>query len=105
MPRHGIVRKKNSILFGIESSPETKKQFPFPFRLDIRYTLTENRILTEYTVHICGKQEMPFQTGGYQEHLALLLADEQENMIDHYDHPIYGCGIRLVDMVYLRRLF
>lgn len=24
---------------------------------------------------------------------------------DHYDHPIYECGIRLVDMVYLRRSF
>lgn len=23
--------------------------------------------------------------------------------IDHYDHPIYECGIRLVDMVYLQK--
>lgn len=23
--------------------------------------------------------------------------------IDHYDHPIYECGVRLVDMVYLQR--
>ena len=23
--------------------------------------------------------------------------------IDHYDHPIYECGMRLVDMVYLQR--
>ena len=22
---------------------------------------------------------------------------------DHYDHPIYECGVKLVDMVYLRR--
>jgi len=22
---------------------------------------------------------------------------------DHYDHPIYECGVRLVDMVYLRK--
>ena len=22
---------------------------------------------------------------------------------DHYDHPIYDCGVRLVDMVYLQR--
>ncbi len=65
----------------------------------------------------------------------LLLADEQEDMIDryidagdspatvpfyeecgfkrshivknffpdHYDHPIYECGTRSVDMIYLRR--
>ena len=24
--------------------------------------------------------------------------------IDHYDHPIYECGVPLVDMVYLQRL-
>ena len=23
--------------------------------------------------------------------------------IDHYDHPLYECGVRLVDMVYLQR--
>ena len=23
--------------------------------------------------------------------------------IDHYDHPIYECGVRLVDMVYLQK--
>ena len=33
----------------------------------------------------------------------LLLADEQENMIDHYDHPIYEAGVQLVEMVYLQR--
>ena len=22
---------------------------------------------------------------------------------DHYDHPIYECGVKLVDMVYLQR--
>ena len=22
---------------------------------------------------------------------------------DHYDHPIYECGVQLVDMVYLQR--
>ena len=52
----------------------------------------------------------------------LLLADEQENMIDkylengemfvlrvknfftdNYDHPIFEDGIHLVDMVYLKR--
>lgn len=74
MPRHGIVRKKDfacleqsqeSILFSIDSSLEMEKQFPYPFRLDIRYILSENRIITEYTIHNCGKREMPFQIGGH----------------------------------------
>lgn len=47
----------------------------------------------------------------------LLLADEQENMIDRYlhhgdmfalydgdlNHPIFECGIQLVDMIYLKK--
>lgn len=24
--------------------------------------------------------------------------------VEHYDHPIYECGVQLVDMVYLRRM-
>ena len=27
----------------------------------------------------------------------------QNFFTDHYDHPIYECGVRLVDMVYLQR--
>ena len=27
----------------------------------------------------------------------------QNSFIDHYNHPIYECGVQLVDMVYLQR--
>ena len=27
----------------------------------------------------------------------------QNFFTDHYDHPIYECGVQLVDMVYLQR--
>ncbi|MDO5516961.1 MAG: hypothetical protein Q4F66_05355 [Clostridium sp.] len=33
----------------------------------------------------------------------LLLADEQESMIDNYDEPIFECGRQLIDMVYLKK--
>ena len=33
----------------------------------------------------------------------LLLGDEQESMIDRYAHPIIEDGIRLKDMIYLKR--
>ena len=33
----------------------------------------------------------------------LLLADEQEDMIDNYDHPIFEDGVQLVDMIYLQK--
>lgn len=85
MPRHGIVRKKDfmcreqnqeSILFSIESSLEMEKQFPYPFCLDIRYSLLDNQIITEYIVHNCGKREMPFQIGGHPGFNCPLFAGE-----------------------------
>lgn len=38
----------------------------------------------------------------------LLLADDRHHLVknfftDHYDHPIYECGVQLVDMVYLQK--
>ncbi|MEA4965367.1 MAG: GNAT family N-acetyltransferase [Oscillospiraceae bacterium] len=35
---------------------------------------------------------------GFQEHHRL-----KNFFIDHYDHPIFECGVQLVDMVYLSR--
>lgn len=35
-------------------------------------------------------------TENKKEYLSLLFTD-------HYDHPVYECGVQLVDMVYLRR--
>ncbi|MDO9679663.1 MAG: hypothetical protein Q7262_01500 [Bacteroidales bacterium] len=32
----------------------------------------------------------------------LLLADESEEMIDNYPHPMYEGDIQLVDMIYLK---
>ncbi len=74
MPRHGIVRKRdficrekteNSILFSIGSNAEMEAQFPYPFRLDIRYLLDGRRVITEYAVTNRGNELMPFQIGGH----------------------------------------
>ncbi|MBE5968037.1 MAG: aldose 1-epimerase family protein [Lachnospiraceae bacterium] len=74
MPRHGIVRKKefscieqdsDSILFCIESDEEAYQQFPYHFKLGIRYTLIKNTIRTKYIVENQGKEKMPFFIGGH----------------------------------------
>ena len=39
--------------------------------------------------------EPDFQGKGYGKALV--------DFTDHYDHPIYECGVKLVDMVYLQR--
>lgn len=85
MPRHGIVRKKDfvchkqdkgEIVFRIESGQEMEKQYPYPFRLDIRYILEGRQIVTEYTVTNLGNKEMPFQIGGHPGFNCPLFAGE-----------------------------
>ena len=39
-----------------------------------------------------------YEACGFRRHLLV-----KNFFIDHYDHPIYECGVRLVDMVYLQR--
>lgn len=74
MPRHGIVRKREfccikqeerTICFALDSEKEMLRQYPYPFRLEIEYTLLENEIQTEYRVFNKGRQDMPFLIGGH----------------------------------------
>ena len=74
MPRHGIVRKKefdcvkqteNAITFAIESNEEMLEKYPYPFRLEITYTLEGKTIQTKYQIENKGSEEMPFQIGGH----------------------------------------
>ncbi|MDY5497218.1 MAG: aldose 1-epimerase family protein [Anaerobutyricum sp.] len=74
MPRHGIVRKKefafvekteDSITFEIVSDQEMYKQFPYDFKLCIKYTLEENAVRTTFIVENQDKKEMPFFVGGH----------------------------------------
>lgn len=74
MPRHGIVRKRefecieqkeNQITFSIKSNEEMELAYPYPFELQIQYTLCGSRIRVEYIVKNMGKEPMPFQIGGH----------------------------------------
>lgn len=74
MPRHGIVRKRefecieqkeDQITFSIKSNEEMELAYPYPFELQIRYTLCGSRIRVEYIVKNTGKESMPFQIGGH----------------------------------------
>lgn len=74
MPRHGIVRKKEfscigqtdrSLTFALDSDAGMYEQYPYPFRLEIEYSLVENEIRTSYRVMNKGREDMPFQIGGH----------------------------------------
>lgn len=85
MPRHGLVRKKefkctektgDSILFEIESNEEMLEQYPYQFKLGIRYTLEGKKISTRYIIQNKTQETMPFQIGGHPGFCCPLYADE-----------------------------
>lgn len=74
MKRHGVARINpfeiaekggNYVSFVQNSSPETKKAFPFDYSLEIRYTVLKNSVITRYTVKNTGKDKLPFVIGGH----------------------------------------
>ena len=74
MKRHGVARINpfeikeqgpNSVCFIQKSSEKTKKEFPFDYLLQIKYTVLGNSVTTEYTVKNTGNCKLPFQIGGH----------------------------------------
>lgn len=59
----------------------------------------------QYTILQVGTGDSPL-TIPFYEKCSFIRAHTVHNFfIDYYDHPIYECGVQLVDMVYLRRQF
>ena len=56
-----------------------------------------------YSVLQVGTGDSPL-TVPFYEKCGFVRSHRVENFfVDHYDHPIYECGVQLVDMIYLRR--
>lgn len=74
MSNHGFAKltefqveeqSEERIVFKMEESEETLKQYPFAFELRIIYTLEGNKILTEYRVINKKEDSMYFGIGGH----------------------------------------
>ena len=72
MGNHGFTRNSDfrfiemtndSLELCLESNSETLKQFPFHFKLQVRYQLTENELLIGYRIENCDDKTMPFNFG------------------------------------------
>lgn len=98
MKRHGIARispfevvqrHSNSIVFVQNSSDETRKAFPFDYRLEIKYTVIGASVTTEYTITNTGTERMPFVIGGHPAFICPL--NEEESFEDYkviFDRPM-----------------
>ena len=74
MARHGFARHSAFTLaergeayavLELTDSAETLAQYPYPFRLRVRHTLTERGFETAYEVRNTGAEPMPFCIGGH----------------------------------------
>lgn len=74
MTRHGFARDNHfavkahdsrSVIFSLRSNEETKKQFPFDFELELKYTLKDTALFLDYTVKNTGTEDMPFSIGAH----------------------------------------
>ncbi|MEO5593282.1 MAG: aldose 1-epimerase family protein [Chitinophagaceae bacterium] len=72
--RHGFAREMDfsvtaqtagTITFTLESNEATLAKYPFAFRFDVEYELTENSVKTTYRISNAGKSAMYFSVGGH----------------------------------------
>ncbi|MFV0503974.1 MAG: aldose 1-epimerase family protein [Lachnospirales bacterium] len=91
MAKHGFARdqifeitnKNNtSITFTLEENEETLKIYPFSFKLDIKYILDRNKVITEYKVTNTHNKEIYFNLGG---HPSLMLYGDITNNYVEFD--------------------
>ena len=74
MTRHGfardnkfVVKEHNgkSVTFSLVSNAETKKQYPFDFEIELKYTLKEKTLSLDYIVKNTGAETMLFSLGAH----------------------------------------
>lgn len=75
MPAHGIAinaeftleeQGENYLLFSLSSNKETKKVYPFDFKLDVKYSIEDNVLTISQTVKNPAKNAMYFSLGGHE---------------------------------------
>ena len=60
-----VCQAKDIIVLRLESSPATMEKYPFPFCLDIIYTVLGPTVGVKWKVKNTGSEVMPFQIGGH----------------------------------------
>lgn len=74
MTQHGFARdfdftlenkNENSITYSLKSSDETKKFYPYDFKLSLSYTLIDNKIEVNWKVENIDNKEIQFAIGAH----------------------------------------
>lgn len=87
MSQHGFARDSefdflgqqgDSIVFSLRSSDQTRTKFPYDFELQIRHTLTDNKLTTAWMVVNPMDETLPFQIGGHPAYRIPDISEEDE---------------------------
>lgn len=83
--QHGFARDSeftpeqqsaSSVTLSLGDSEETRKVYPFAFRLVVRYQLKGNTLTKSHTVTNCSDEPMPYEVGGHDGFRTTLKAGE-----------------------------
>ena len=91
LSQHGFARdmefelislKQNEAWFGLSSSVETIRRFPFPFRLEIGYSVEGQKVKVRWRVINTGPETMYFSIGGHPGFVCPMKKGEKQS--DYY---------------------
>lgn len=91
LSQHGFARdmefelislKQNEAWFGLSSSVETIRKFPFPFRLEIGYSVEGQKVKVRWRVINTGPETMYFSIGGHPGFVCPMKKGEKQS--DYY---------------------
>ena len=91
LPQHGFARDMNfrfikqsetEVWFSLEATEETKKVYPFDFRLELGYRLIGSEVTALWRVVNTGNEELFFSIGGHPAFLCPLKQGERQS--DYY---------------------
>ena len=90
LEKHGFVRDmefelkeqtEHSLTYVVSDTPETRKHYPFAFKLEVVYTLNETTLSVCWKVHNPNSTTMPFMVGA---HPAFILPDYKDGETHGY---------------------
>lgn len=106
LPRHGLIRKRefqlkehtpNRLVFAITLNPESLRNYPFHFRVEIAYELKGKEITITYRVqNLESDQVMPYFIGGHPAFRCPLLADEDYEDYELIFEKEESCSVPLL---------
>ncbi|HTL09861.1 MAG TPA: aldose 1-epimerase family protein [Chitinophagaceae bacterium] len=97
LSRHGFAREMDfevtaqsptGISFSLASTGDTLAKYPFDFRFEVKYELSDNSLKTTYRVTNTGERAMYFSVGGHPAFRVPLTADTSyEDYYLEFNHP------------------